>query len=209
MRRSFKTFGSVVLVALSLAGPAQAFRSTDVESYTDPDYEGYRPARVLLTIVGDSAAMRRMIEERIVEDLEKKGVTVFAERDLFTPTRQWTAEERSAVFAKRGVDGQLTISVGASAASLIPMMMNSHTTVAATGGSFAGTTTSYPVFAARSTAEFSGVLLDLKAHRVVWYADVFTKAAGLAFVGAKGDAKGAVKGIVDGLEADGHIGKRR
>jgi hypothetical protein len=43
---------------------------------------------------------------------------------------------------------------------------------------------------------------------VAWYADVFTKAAGTLFVSAKGDAKGAVKGIVGGLEEDGHIGKR-
>jgi hypothetical protein len=64
------------------------------------------------------------------------------------------------------------------------------------------------VYAARSTAEFSGVLFDLGANRVAWYADVFTKAAGTLFVSAKGDAKGAVKGIVGGLEEDGHIGKR-
>lgn len=209
MLDSLKSVATILLLGLSLVGPAHAFRSTDFESYTDPDYVGYRPTRVLLTIVGDDAGMRRTILERIAEELEKQGLTVFDERDLFTPTRQWRPEERSAVFAERRIDAQLTISVGASAASAIPMLINSYSSFAATAGSAAGTTTSYPVYATRSTAQFSGVLLDLKEHRVAWYADVFTKAAGTAFVGAKGDAKGAAKGVIDGLEAGGHIGKKR
>jgi hypothetical protein len=62
------------------------------------------------------------------------------------------------------------------------------------------------LFAARSSAEFSAVLLDVRANRVAWYADVFTKASGTIFVGTNGDAKGAVRGVVKGLIEDGHIG---
>jgi hypothetical protein len=169
---------------------------------------GYRPTRVLLTIVNAGSSARRIIQERMTKDLEKAGVTVFDEYDLFVPTRQWTVEERDAVLAEREIDAELTITVGASAASVIPVMMQSHVDVSVIGNTAVGSATSYPVYAARSTAEFSGVLFDLEANRVAWYADVFTKAAGTLFVSAKGDAKGAVKGIVGGLEEDGHIGKR-
>jgi hypothetical protein len=209
MRHQLKSIALAALLGLALVRPAAAFRSTDCESYTDPDYVGYRPTRVLLTIVSDSANARRMIRERLADELEKEGITVFDERDLFVPTRQWTVEDREAVFAARRIDAELTITAGASAASVIPVMMNSNSSVSATGGGAFGSTTSYPVYAARSTAEFSGVLFDLEGHRVAWYADVYTKAAGLLFVGAKGDAKGAVKGIVNGLEEDGHIGRKR
>jgi hypothetical protein len=204
-----KSIALAALLGLALVRPAEAFRSTDLESYTDPDYAGYKPTRVLLTIVSDSANSRRMIQERLADELEKQGITVFDEHELFVPTRRWTVEARAAVFAARRIDAQLTITVGAGAASVIPIMMNSYSSLNATGGSAFASTTSYPVYAARSTAEFSGVLFDLKAHHVAWYADVFTKAAGLLFVGAKGDAKGAVKGIVKGLEEDGHIGRKR
>lgn len=208
MLHVFKSSLAVALLGLMLVGPAQAFRSTDFESFTDPDYMGYRPARVLLTIVSDGSGTRRIIQERMTKALEKEGITVFDEYDLFIPTRQWSAEERDAVLAERNIDALLTITAGATAAAVIPVMMQSYADVSVIGNTAFATSTSYPVYAARSTAEFSGVLFDLGKHRVAWYADVFTKAAGTLFVSSKGDAKGAVKGIINGLKEDGHIGKR-
>lgn len=210
MLSHFETGLVAALLALALAAPAQAFRSTNFQSFTDPDYQDFRPTRLLVTVVGDGGT-RRLIEERVRAALEKRGITVFSEYELFVPTRKWSAEARDAVYAKQRIDAQLTITAGESAASVIPIMTQTYSsataTTGATGASAFGTSTSYPVFAAKSTAEFSGVLFDVRAHRVAWYVDVLTKAGGTLFVGAKGDAKGAVKGILGGLEHDGHIAR--
>jgi hypothetical protein len=53
------------------------------------------------------------------------------------------------------------------------------------------------------------VLIEPETARTVWYADITTKASGTLFVGEKGDAKGAVKGIIDSLFEDGHLVKKK
>jgi hypothetical protein len=58
---------------------------------------------------------------------------------------------------------------------------------------------------AKSTAEFSAVLIEIAKNRTAWYVDVTTKAAGTLFVGEKGDAKAIVKGVVESLVKDGHL----
>jgi len=42
---------------------------------------------------------------------------------------------------------------------------------------------------AKSSTEFSAVLLDIYKNRTIWFGDITTKAGGTFFVGKKGDAK--------------------
>ena len=41
MLHSIKSYIAVAALGLAVIGPAQAFRSTDFESFTDPDYAGF------------------------------------------------------------------------------------------------------------------------------------------------------------------------
>lgn len=208
--------GLLLACFVLLSGPALAFRSVDVESYSDPDYTNYQPKKVMLVVNEASQEMRTEIQERLVKELKRKGVVAVPERDVFPPTREYTPEDRAKVLESQSIDSVLVVSVGASASSMIPVATNTYGTVhgsatpTSSGGyNVSGTTagTSQNLYAAKSKSEFSAVLLDAKQGRVAWYADVQVKAAGMLFVGEAGDAKGAVGGIIEGMEKNGLVAK--
>jgi hypothetical protein len=212
-----KSFRLVVLAALIMAsGTASAFRSTDVESYTDPDYKGYQPKKVMIVVENASQEMRTEIEERLAKEFAKKGVEAIPNRKLFPPTREFSTEDRARILEAEGVDSALVVTIGESASQVMAIatqtrgtaQMNARPT---SGGGYNATgtmnSTSQNIYAAKSKAEFSAVLFDATKNRAAWYADVQVKAQGTLFVSEKGDAKGLVGAVVDGLEDDGHLTK--
>jgi len=231
MNVSWRCFSPLLMLlcVVAISGNALAFRSTNAESFTDPDYRDFRPRKIVLIVLNAPNDARQVIEEHLVDQLADFDVVAVKERDLFPPTREWTAEARAKIAADNDIDSSLIVAVGASSASIqsvgrqIFATTNISGTVTAnstltspntvtTNGTFRGTantnSTSYDIVAARSTAEFSAVLVDVSTSRTAWYADVTTKASGTLFVGGKGDAKGAVRGVIDALVEDGHLSKK-
>jgi len=203
-------------VLFCLSVPAQAFRSIDVQSFTDPDYVGFQPKKVVVMVVGGTHEVTSEILERVTAQLAKKGIQAFPARSLFPPTRTWTEADQAAIYEKNEIDSGLIVTVGASASQIIPIATQTYGSANVFGnvnssGSFnaqgTSSATSYNIMSAKSKAEFSAVLLDIKKNRTVWYADVLVKASGTLFVSEKGDAKGVVNGIMGGLEDDGHVSK--
>lgn len=202
----------VVLTALLfLCSSAHAFRSTKVESSVDPDYRDFHPTKIVLVVENASQEARGVIEERIIEELGEKGVEVIANRKLFLPTRQYTPEDRLTTFQKEGIQAALVVTIGAAASSVMAVATQTWGTAniqpSGQGYHASGTSTAVPIYNAKSKAEFSAVLFDVSKNRTAWYADVLVKAQGTLFVGEKGDAKGLVKGVIEGLEDDGIVAK--
>ena len=207
---------SMTAVLMFACGTASAFRYTDVESYTDPDYAGFQPKKVLLLVENASQEMRSEIEERLVKAFGKKSVEVIPQRKIFPPTREYTDEDKTKAFEANGIDSALVVTIGESASSVMAVATQSRGTdqITATpngSGGFNATgttnTTSQNIYKAKSKAEFSAVLFDVGQNRTAWYADVQVKASGTLFVSEKGDAKGLVGAVVEGLETDGHLSK--
>jgi hypothetical protein len=214
--RRFALSAAFVAAFSCLATPAQAFRSIDVQSFTDPDYAGYQPKKVVVMVVGGTHEVTAEILERVTVQLAKKGIQAFPARKLFPPTRTWSEADQAAIYEKNEIDSGLIVTVGANASQVIPVATQTYGSANVFGnvnssGSFnaygTSSATSYNIMGARSKAEFSAVLLDIKNNRTVWYADVLVKAQGTLFVSEKGDAKGVVNGILEGLEEDGHVSK--
>lgn len=218
----------MLLCSLMLAQSAFAFRSTKTESFTDPDYQSFRPKKVVVLVRNAPNDTRSEIEERIIAKLSEFGVVGIKERALFPPTREWTPEARAEILKKNEVDSSLIVAVGANSASIrrIGTQTFANTTVngtldatstrtgpntVSTNGTIRDTAstsaTSYDMVVAHSKADFSAVLIDTTNGRTAWYADITTKASGTLFVNEKGDTKGAVKGIIEGLVDDGHLSK--
>lgn len=204
------------VLGLTLLASAQvlALRSTKVEGHTDPDYIGYQPKKVVLVVMGASTDMRQQIDERMTKALAEYGVQVFTERQVFPPTRQWTPEQMVEILQRQGFDSSIILAVGANSSQIIPVARQTYGSANTTGyvnpnGSFSanstGQSTSYNIVSAKSSAEFSAVLVEIGSGKTAWYGDIVTKAGGTLFVGAKGDAKASVKGVIEGLEEDGHI----
>jgi hypothetical protein len=203
----------LVMAIVALVHPAYALRSSSTQSYTDPDFKGYQPKKLLLVVMDASPDLRRELEERASETLGAAGLQVVPERELFPPTREWTPDARKELMTREGIDASLVIGVGRADSSVIPFATNTFSNARVSGyGSSAtvtGNSTSYNMYAVKSQAEFSAVIMTVAEQRIAWYADISTKASGAFFVGEKGDAKAVAKEIAEALAKDGHLVPRK
>ena len=209
---------AALLVALFSSPNALALRSTKVDGHTDPEYVGYKPKKVLVVVHAGTTEMRLITEERLVERLGDFGVEASTERRVFPPTREWTPEMRVEILKRQEFDSTLIVAAGANSSSVIPYARQTYGTANTSGqvhgnGAFNAqtnaSTTSYDLVIARSSAEFSSVLVENGSGNTIWYGDILTKAGGTLFVGEKGDAKASVRGVIEGLQEAGHLEKQK
>ena len=189
------------LLAITLVVSLSAFRHTDIQGYTDPDFKGYKFRTVVVHVPNASLDFRLQIEKHLTRRLKKKGIRVLLHNDLFPPTREWNRENSAAVYERNNVDAGIVITVGSVGSDTSPgMVMYNATTVG-------GTTTGYAtqVSVARDHAAFKIALVDAESMRTVWTGDLSTRGAGLLFVGPKSTAKGLAKGLIREWKSAGHV----
>ena len=202
----------VGLLALMLPAPSHAFRSTKQESFTDPDYIGFQPKVVMIGVMNANLDIREAIERQLTRDLERRGITVYRERDLFPPTREWDAVQRVEVAEKFGIEAGIIVGIGSSSYDV--SQFGSQTWGSATATTFGSTTnvqgsaTTVPFVSVKSSSSFSGVMIDVTNGRIAWTTDIFTKAGGLLFAGGKKDAKAAAKAVTKALVEKEHLPKK-
>lgn len=203
----FRMLIGACLLALPLS--TVALRDTDTESYTDPDFVDLKLDRVAVVTENAGQKTREGLLQVLEKRLKKKGVELVDYFRLFPPTRDWSAQDRERIYEENDITAILIVTAGASASAVIPIATNSHTYGSATlngnSASYSGNTTTYRTYATSSSADFSAVLLDVETGRVAWYCDLTTEAGGALFVSSKNDGKGAARGIVRALAADGHL----
>lgn len=221
MKRLLQSFVIISLLSALIAAPSHALRSIKHQSFTDPDYVGFKPAKVVLMVVAMDFEIRDTIQTHMIKALSKKKVEVFLYQDLFPPTREWTEEEIKQAYAEQGVSAGILVAAGASSSETMQVGSHSFSRGSTYGNvqsngdnatfsaSNSASTQTYGIFKKNSRASFSAVLTDLKTNRIAWYSDIFTKAGGAFFVGEKRDAKAAVKGVVRGLLEKGHLPEAR
>ena len=189
------------LLAFSLVISLSAFRHTDVEGYTDPDFQGYTFRTVVIQMPNASLDFRLQVEKRMTKLLRKKGIRVLLHNDLFPPTRDWDQQSSAAIYERNDVDAGIVITVGSRGSETTPgMVMYNATTV---GGTTTGYATQMSV--ARDHAAFEIAIVDAESMRTVWKGDLATRGAGLLFVGSKSTAKGLVKGLLREWKSAGHV----
>ena len=112
---------------------ANALRSTKHESYTDPAYVDYRPHKILVVVERADNRGRQALQKKIKEKFAKFGVTAIGYRELLPPTRNWTAQEREAIYNRNGIDSILVVTAGASASSVFRIATQTYGTTRVTG----------------------------------------------------------------------------
>ncbi|WP_123769471.1 hypothetical protein [Vulcaniibacterium tengchongense] len=161
--------------------------------------------------------LRTQIEERAAKALKEYGVETITERTALPPTREWTPQARVEVLSRLGVDSTLLIAVGARSSEITPFAQQTFGTTNISGNATSNGTfnaqgqsqsTSYNLVVAKSSAEFSAILMEMSTGKTVWVGDIITKAGGTLFAGEKEDAKASVRGVIEGLEEDGHLTKQ-
>ena len=194
-----------------LPAPSRAFRSTKQESFTDPDYIGFQPKVVMISVKNANLDIRQAIEWQLTRDLKRRTITVYRERDLFPPIREWDAVQRVEVAEKLGIEA--VIIVGIESSSFDVSQFGAQTWGSTTATTFGSTTnvqgsaTTVPFIRANSSSSVGGVMLDVSNGRVIWMTEIFTKAGVLLFAGGKKDARAAARAVIKGLFKKGHLPK--
>lgn len=206
----------VLLLAIGLSEPAQAFRSEKTQSYTDSDYKEYRPKKLLLVVANAYPEFRQEVEKSLQKNFQAIGVELVDPRALFPPTRQYSGEAKKEIFNRNGIEAVLVIGFGAADQITIPMVMASYQekTYSFDGAADPNSASFNPVVTGLGTPLssekiFSVVLADNSAERVAWFADITVKAKGWAFVSSKGDARALADEITKTLIKDGHAKKEK
>lgn len=201
-----KTVFAVVSLVICLSGCI----STNVKSYTDPDYRSTIVKSVVLDLNGLAPILRAEMEPSITQALTSARLKVTPISELISPTRDVPRDKVLEVIAQSGSDVILTMKV---------VDENERTTYAGSigsattsgylsGNSYSGSTSGFsvPLVAARGETVMKATLFDAKTGRKVWVADLHTKASGTAYVGKPSKiASSASDALVDKLREDGRI----
>lgn len=190
-----------VLLALACVTLLSAFRHTDVEGHTDPNYAGYTFRTVVVRMPNLSLSFERQVAERLGKALAKRDIRMLLHDDLFPPMRAWSPEEVRAVYERHGVDAGIVITLGNFGSQSTPgMIMYDATTY---GGTTSGTITQVKFYS--DNASFSIAIVDAESGDTVWIGELDTRGAGLLFTGQKSTANGLVKGLVREWKSAGHL----
>lgn len=190
-----------IVMVLTMVITLSAFRSTDVEGHTDPDFVGYKFDTIVLQLPNASIDFKQHIIKRLSKDLKKNGVRVLLHEDLFTPTREWDQQSSAEVYARHSIDAGIVVTIGSAGSDSTPgMVMYNQTTV---GGTTTGYVTQTSV--ARDHVNFEIAIVDAASMRTVWLGNLSTRGAGLLFVGPKDTAKSLSKNLIKEWKRAGHL----
>jgi len=190
-----------VVFAFSLIVSLSAFRHTDVEGYTDPDFTGYKFTTVVLHLPNASLDFKKHVIKQLTKKLKKKNVRVLLHKDLFPPTRTWDEESSAEIYERHNVDAGIVISIGKDEYSeSAGMAMYNASTI---GGTTTGYVTQTTIV--RDQTSFNITIVDTESRKNVWIGELDTRGAGLLFVGNKSTAKSLAKGLVREWKSAGHL----
>lgn len=181
-----------------------AFRHTDIEGHTDPNYIGYTFQTVVVQLPNANLSFRKQVIRQLEKRFKKYRIQMYLHDELFAPTREWSEDATRAVYEQHGIEAGLVITLGSVGSETTPggVLYN--------GSTVGGTTTGYAtqVTFHNDHASFEVALVDIDTKDTVWIGELDTRGAGLMFVGSKSTAKGLVKGLVKEWGKVGHLARR-
>ncbi|HNP64945.1 MAG TPA: hypothetical protein PKH39_13495 [Woeseiaceae bacterium] len=193
-----------VVLAITAALTLSAFRHTDVQGYTDPNYVGHTFHAVVVQFPNASLSFRNQAIKQLSKQLKKRGIRLYQHDELFAPTREWSEDATRAVYEQNGIDAGLVITLGSTGSETTPgaVLFNAS--------SVGGTTTGYAtqVTFHSDHASFEIALVDIDTKDTIWIGELDTRGAGLLYTGSKSTAKGLVKGLIKEWDRAGHLVRR-
>lgn len=181
-----------------------AFRHTDIEGYTDPNYPDYGFRTVVVHLPNASISFRKAVVTQLRNRFKRLKITVLEHDTLFPPTRAWNEDSSREVYVQHHVDAGLVITLGSAGSETTPggVLYNASTV----GGTSTGYATQVQYM--RDHASFEIALVDVISQDTVWFGRLDTQGAGLLFVGEKNTAKALAKGLIKEWKSGGQLSRR-
>jgi len=188
--------------------------SSRITSFTDPNYRGVSFSRILVIANFKQAEIIKKIESLVAYEFRKRGIYAIENSSLLPPLREYSRDEKRAVFVKEGLDSYVIVYPAGMSNAMIDVPTVSTTRV--------GVTTSRDAVRGKATTITSGggqreiinsvdthaQLFDLSNGNIVWKGEATTEisynAYGQTFADVDAVLSSACSEIVDQIIKD-HI----
>ena len=198
---------TVALVAISIMVIAGCV-TTSVKGYTDRDYKNFQIKKVAVRAPNSSFSFADLLENSMVEELKKKGVSAESFVAMFTPTRKWINKEVSTELIENGFDTVIYINLAGSNMSshTVGYINNGSASVYGNNASFNSSSIAMTAITRFTSARIH--VYEVRTGDVIWIGDTDTKGDGLLFLGDKQQTDSIAAKTVEALEGSGHIQER-
>ena len=194
---------SVVLVVL-ISALLSACITTQVKGFTDPDYHAYQIRRVIV----DSP--HPLFDEAFANKSKQVAAVFESAREIFVPTRTYSAEDQVTIIRQRGYDTYLSIEITGDDQESRIVAFQSHSTASAYSNGYGSaygqsSTTTVPVTAHNRQTTAKATLYEVKTGRVVCIGNIQTKAGGALYMSDSGTVYSMVDSLLKDLIKQGHL----
>lgn len=98
-----------LLAAASIALFLASCASTETRGISDPDFVGKQYQKIVIYATVPDLKSRQDLENLVVTEMMKRGITAYMGTNLFPPTREWSEDEMQKAMVDKGFDGFLKI----------------------------------------------------------------------------------------------------
>lgn len=192
---------ALLVIAAALTGCA----STEVTSFTDPEYHGKKYAKFMVMTPGVNLEYSSMLQSRMCEAIIKKGAVCRRGLDLFPPTRAYDDAVIAKVMHERGIDGYLVVSYGGNHVQRHDMGYVAQGSASVFGNTISAYGSAVPISSYSRTDGYSAALIDVSSEQAAWVGGANTHAQGLVNVTNKVFTASLASELADELARAGHI----
>ena len=202
-----KSLHTLRLLAVCLVLPlvTTACVTTQINDYTDNDFQGYKVKRIAVRAANANFAFAQILEDDLVKQFKADGIAASSFLAMFPPTRDLTNAQAAQALKEKGFDGIMYVNL---------MGSNTHESVigysnTGTGYVYGGTAsysgTSTAMTAVSRYTSTRATLYDVTSGHKIWIADTNTSAGGLFYQSDDTQAESIAEEIVAALRKSGHL----
>ena len=158
--------------------------STNITSFTDPDYKSTNFTRVLVITNLSDLQWRQQIESQLVQEFRDNGIFAMEGINLFPATREFTDQEKIDLLIQNKIDSYILIDVGETGTQQVYIPQTGSSTKTEGSVSVYGNTTTYRektkttnyggYTVSKPWAKFDTKLYDVSNGQNAWIASAFT-----------------------------------
>ncbi|MGH1374505.1 MAG: hypothetical protein ACRBBW_20885 [Cellvibrionaceae bacterium] len=175
--------------------------TTKMKTYVDPDYAGKQYSKILVNAPNANFEFKEILLDSFCKGLKDRGVECVVQDDLFPPTRTYSNQAAKDRIAELGIDGWLTVNLGAGGSSSRYMGSHVFGSATTTGNTISGSSNSIAMHSFSRQQGYSIEMYDTKSERKAFVMSASTSASGLANITNSVFAKSLAKKIIDEMSA--------
>lgn len=194
-----------ILLSTVLAFTVSGCATTDITSFTDPNFKNKRYTSCVVATPNISLAYAQLLQVKVCKEMEENNIRCVQGLDIFPPTRTLTAKDKAKVIRESNIESYLQIHYGSGATESYQSGTLNFGTANVYGNSASLIGTATPVYSMNRRDGYNLILIDTMTLQKAWVGGASVHAAGLANVTDEVFTTSLSAKIVDTLKEAGHL----